>query len=282
MKKLIISFCMLAVGLITTAQDQQKDSVLPFYLKDRGTGIPTSMFGTYLKKKEIIIYPFYEYYYDNNAEYKPAELGYSSEQDYRGRFRSHEGLLFFGYGISDRLTIEMEGAIFSTATLYKSSDDNSNMPQKLKESGLGDVEGQLRWRWAKETTHRPEIFSYFETVFPFQKNRKIIGTQAWEFELGTGFIKGFNWGTITVRGAIGYTSDEKKIDPAEYAVEYLKYISKWFRFGIIIEGEQDEVSLITDLQVHISKNIFVRINNGFGITSKSPDYTPEAGVLFHF
>jgi hypothetical protein len=273
---------MLAVGFISLAQDQQKESSLPFYLEDRGTGIPTSMFGTYLKKKEIIVYPFYEYYSDNNAEYKPAELGYGSEEDYRGRFRAHEGLLFFGYGISDRLNIEMEGAVYSTATLYKSNSDNSNMPQKLRESGLGDVEGQLRWRWSKETIHRPEIFSYFETVFPFQKNRKIIGTQAWEFELGTGIIKGFNWGTITVRGAVGYTADEKKFDPAEYALEYLKYISRWFRVGVVIEGEQDEVSLITDLQFHISKNVFIRVNNGFGITSKSPDYTPEVGVLFHF
>lgn len=282
MKKLIISACMLALAYPATAQNQQKESESPFYLKDRGTGIPTSMFGTYVKQKEIIVYPFYEFTYDNNTEYKPAELGYFAEQDYRGRFRGHEALLFLGYGINDRISIEMEGALYSTATLYKADNDNSGMPQKLKESGLGDVEEQLRWRWIKETNHRPEIFSYFETVFPFQKNRKIIGTKSWEFELGTGLIKGFNWGTITLRGAIGYTTDGKKIEPAEYAAEYLKFISKCFRLGIIIEGEQDEVSFITDLQFHISKNVFVRINNGFGITSKSPDYAPEFGIVFHF
>jgi len=281
MKRLIPVVFILAFWFKSIGQDQRQ-SELPFYLKDRGTGIRTSMFGTYVKKKEIIVYPFYEYTYDNNFEYKPAELDYSSEQDYRGHFRSHEGLLFLGYGISDRVSIEMEGALYSSATLYKSIDDNSNMPQKIKETGLGDVEGQLRWRWTSETIRRPEIFSYFETVFPFQKNRKIIGTQAWEFALGTGFIKGFHWGTITLRGAISYTDEDKRLSFGEYAIEYLKFVTKWFRFGIIVEGEQDEAALIADLQFHLSKHAFIRLNNGFGITSKAPDYAPEVGVVFHF
>lgn len=280
MKRLITGICMLAAVSVTKAQQNAPE--LPFYLKDRGTGIPTSMFGTYVKQKEIIVYPFYEHVYDNNAEYKPAELGYLSEEDYRGRFTSHEALLFLGYGVSERMSIELEGALYSTASLYKADNDNSGMPNKLNESGLGDVEGQLRWRWVSEGIHRPEVFSYFETVFPFQKNKKILGTQAWEFELGTGLIKGFKWGTVTLRGAIGYTTDGKKIEPAEYGAEYLKFVSKWFRLGIIVEGEQDEVSFITDLQFHLSKSVFIRVNNGFGITSKAPDYAPEVGVVFHF
>jgi hypothetical protein len=281
MKRLTLAVFILAFWFKSDGQNQ-KQSELPFYLQDRGTGIPTSMFGTYIQKKEIIAYPFYEYTNDNNFEYKPSELGYSSEQDYRGHFRSHEGLLFLGYGISDRVSIEMEGALYSSATLYKSIDDNSNMPRKLEETGLGDVEGQLRWRWTSETIHRPEIFSYFETVFPFQKDRKIIGTQAWEFALGTGLIKGFRWGTITLRGAISYTDEDKKLSLGEYAAEYLKFVSNWFRIGIIVEGEQDEVALIADLQFHISKHAFIRVNNGFGVTSKAPDYAPEVGVVFHF
>lgn len=48
----------------------------PVYLKDRGTGLPTSMFGTYINKGEVIIYPFYEFYYNKDAEYKPADFGY--------------------------------------------------------------------------------------------------------------------------------------------------------------------------------------------------------------
>jgi hypothetical protein len=54
---------------------------LPFYLKDRGRGVPTSMFGTYVEKDQAILYPFYEYYYDNNFEYKPIELGSGNRPD---------------------------------------------------------------------------------------------------------------------------------------------------------------------------------------------------------
>ena len=84
------------------------------------------------------------------------------DQDFRGRYRAHEGLIFFGYGVSERLAFEIEAAVIS-AKQYKSKDDPSSMPDKLKESGLGDVESQLRWRWRKESISRPEFYSYFET-----------------------------------------------------------------------------------------------------------------------
>ena len=250
------------------------------YLKDRGTGIPTSMFGTYINKGEVILYPFYEYYYDKNAEYKPEQFGYNSEIDYRGLYKAHEGLFFLGYGISNWVAFEFEVSGIN-ATQYRSPMDNSGMPPRFNEKGLGDVEGQLRWRYNTETSRRPEFFSYFETVFPFQKNKKLIGTQDWELSLGTGLIKGFDWGTMTVRGAIEYSAAEDKFEIGEYAVEYLKKVSKSFSFYIGVEGTQDELEFITDLQFHLKPWMFVRINNSFGITSKTTDYSPELGVVFY-
>ena len=35
---------------------------------DRGTGVPTSMFGTYVRGGEWLVYPFVEHYRDNNFE----------------------------------------------------------------------------------------------------------------------------------------------------------------------------------------------------------------------
>jgi hypothetical protein len=251
------------------------------YLQDRGTGLPTSMFGTYIDEGEFIIYPFYEFYYDEDAEYKPSEYGYELNEDYRGFYRAHEGLIFFGYGISDQFAFEFEAAVIA-AKIYKAKDDLTEMPRVYKESGLGDVESQIRWRWLKENTDRPEFFSYFETVFPLQKNRKLIGTQDWEFKLGTGIIKGFDWGTITIRVAGEYSAGESKFDLGEYAIEYLKQVSDFFRFNVSIEGTQDELEFFADLQFHITNYAFIRINNGIGISSKATDYAPEFGVLFHF
>jgi len=254
---------------------------LPYYLKDRGTGVPLSMFNTFIDKGEFIFYLYYEYYYDQDSEYKPEEFGHNLGQDFQGRYRAHEGLVFLSYGLSDRLALELEAAVI-TATQYKADDDTSNMPDKLKESGLGDVESQLRWRWTEETLGQPEVFSYFETVFPLQKDKKLIGTQDWEFKLGTGMMKGFRWGTMTLRAAAEYSAAENKGELGEYALEYLKRISKLFRFYLGLEGTQDEVEAITDLQFHVHPNAFIRINNAFGVTSKATDYAPELGVLFHF
>jgi hypothetical protein len=214
-------------------------------------------------------------------EYKPAEFGYGLNEDFRGRYRAHEGLIFLGYGISDRLAVEFESAYIS-AQLHKSDIDPSPMPDSLEESGLGDVEGQIRWRWNHESANAPEFFNYFETVFPTGKRNSLIGTSAWQFKLGTGLIKGFRWGTITMRVAIDYDEGEKVFDLGEYAFEYLKRASDRFRFFVMLEGTQDEAALYPEIQWHFSRSVFLKVNNGFGLTSKATDFAPEVGVMFSF
>jgi len=253
---------------------------LPTHLKDRGTGVPTSMFGTYIRRGELIIYPFFEYYKDDDLEYKPSELGYPGEEDYRGRYRASEGLLFLSYGISENVAIEMEAAVID-ASLEKSPTDPSAVPGKIEESGLGDVEGQLRWRWKKETERRPEFFSYLEAVVPHSSEKVLIGNPGWEFKLGSGLVRGFSWGTLTARVAVEYSeASTSHFDLGEYAVEYLKRLSPQWRIYVGLEGTQDELSLITEVQWHLARNVFVKLNNGLGLTSKALDWTPELGILF--
>lgn len=257
----------------------QEEEDKPF-LRDRGSGIPTSMFGTYVEKGDIILYPFYEYYYDKDFEYEPFEFGYGLETEYRGKYTANEGLLYFGAGLSDWVMIEMEAAIIS-GKLEKDPNDISAMPNTIKESGLGDVEGQIRWRYNMETEKRPEYFSYFEFVFPFTKDKPLTGTSDWEFKLGSGVLKGFSFGTMTFRIAAEYDLGEKKFDLGEMALEYLRRVNKWFRFYVGVEGTQDEWELISDLQFHIKPWMFVRLNNALGITDKATDYAPELGVVFY-
>jgi len=116
---------------------------LPAYLDDRGEGVATSMFGTYVRRGEWIVYPFFEYYRDDDFEYKPEELGYPGELDYLGRYRASEGLLFLAYGLRENVAIEVEAAVIS-ASFEKAADDPSGVPSRLAESGLGDIEGQIR------------------------------------------------------------------------------------------------------------------------------------------
>lgn len=258
------------------AEDQ-----LPIYLRDRGTGIPTSMFGTYVRSGELLVYPYVEYYYDNDMEYTPREMGYGLDEDFRGKYRATEGLLFLGYGVTDWLALELEAAVI-TAELHKSDRDPSDMPDVIEESGLGDVETQIRWRWFEEKESRPELFSFFETVYPLQKHRKLIGTRDWELTLGVGIIKGFSWGTGTLRLAAAHDREEQETELGEYAVEYLKRISDGFRVFAAVEGEGDEVELITELQWHMRENMFVKFNCGFGLTSKATDYAPEVGIMLSF
>jgi hypothetical protein len=278
----------LAVGvaalpvMVQEASAQTTSEDLPEYLKDRGTGVATSMFGTYVRRGEFLVYPFFEYYRDNNIEYSPEELGAEGLTDYRGKYRASEGLVFFGYGITDDLALEMELAGIS-ATFDKSPDDFSAVPAHIEESGLGDVEGQLRWRWKRENERRPELFSYFELVIPHAEDKVLIGTPGWELKFGTGVTRGTSWGTWTVRAAVEYDeASTSHFDLGEYAVEYLKRVSPTWRFYVGIEGNSDELELITEAQWFLTRNVFVKLNNGLGLTSKATDWSPEVGVVFSF
>lgn len=268
-----------AVAIIACASHASAQEDLPRYLRDRGTGQPTSMFATYIRGGDLLIYPFFEYYLDDNAEYSPEELGYGLDEDFRGKYRASEGLIFLGYGFTDWLAIELEAAVID-ASLETASEDPTATPDRIEESGTGDVEGQIRLRWARETESRPEIFSYFEAVTPQQKDKVLIGTPDWEFKLGTGVTKGFSWGTMAVRAAVEYDKFESKYEPGEYAIEYIKRFSPKWRGYLGIEGSEDEVELITEAQWHISRSVYAKLNNAFGVTSKAADWAPEVGVMF--
>jgi hypothetical protein len=252
----------------------------PDRTRDRGPGVPLSIFGTYIGAGELVVYPFYEYYRDNDYEYEAAELGYGGDvTEFRGRFRGHESLIFLGYGISENVAVEFEAAVMS-ASLEKSPQDLTVLPRRLHQSGLGDVESQIRWRWKKENDTRPEWFSYFETVFPFQRSKLLIGTPEWEFKLGTGMIRGLSWGTITIRAAVANSGGS--FEPGEYAVEYLRRLSKRLRVFTAIEGSEDEVEWIAEAQVLLAQRVALKLNNAFGVTSKAADWAPEIGLLISF
>lgn len=249
-------------------------------LNDRGSGQPTSMFGTYVKDGELLLYPFFEYYYDNDLEYKPEELGYGLDQDFRGKYRASEYLIFAAYGFNDWLAAEIEASYHIKAKLETAPDDPSGIPSVIEESGTGDVEGQLHVRLAHETESRPEFFGYFEAVSPQQKDKVLIGTPDWEFALGAGAVRGFGFGTMTVRLAAGYSKEDDTFDLGEYAVEYLKRLSPAWRVYAGLEGEQDEVEFIPEVQWHIrTDKVFLRVNSAIGVTSKATDWAPEVGVV---
>jgi hypothetical protein len=285
----VVSVCRWPVGVLlltvavtpcgAAAQDPPRQ-VSPDRLRDRGEGLPTSMFGTYVRKGEVLVYPFFEHYRDRNFEYKPEELGAVGEEDYRGRYRANEALFFVAVGLSDRLAVEFEAAVIR-ATLDKSAVDRSSLPRRIDESGLGDIEGQVRWRWRAETAGGPEVFSYAEAVLPHATNKVLIGTSGWELKYGTGVVRGYGWGTLTARAAVEYSeASSSHVDSGEYAVEYLRRLSPTWRVYAGVEGTQDEVSVIGEIQWHISDRAFVRVNSGVGLTSKATDWAPEIGVVF--
>ncbi|MEK7315276.1 MAG: hypothetical protein AAB011_03780 [Candidatus Eisenbacteria bacterium] len=251
-------------------------------LADRGPGLSTSLFGTYVERGELLVYPFYEYTKSGYFEYQPRELGYPGSEDYRGEFVEEEYLLFLAYGISDRLAVELEAAVYTKATFDKANDDPSALPAHLEESGLGDVETQLRWRWSEETEERPEMFSFVKIVFPLQKDKVLVGTSDWEGEVGFGVTRGYRWGTITARASVAWDGEDQRAELGEYAFEYLKRLSPSWRLVATFEGEGEDMVVVGEAQWHFAPWGFLKLNCGFGISEKAEDLAPEVGVLFRF
>jgi hypothetical protein len=278
--------CMVvALALVLSAsvlQPAQAEEAPPVYLRDRGPGIPTSLFGSYIQKGEFLFYPFYEYFTYQHYAYKPSDLGYTGEQDYHGILREQQALLYFSYGVSDSMSVELEAGGMNEARFQKDPNDTSAVPSHIRESGLADIEAQVRWRWNKETAQRPEFFSFFEVAYPVSKNKHLIGTQDWKFALGLGVIKGYSWGTMSGRAAFAYDKGNGDTTLDEWAIEYLKRLSPTWRILLAVEGEESERQAIVEAQWQFSKNAYLKVNSGFGLTQESPAWAPEIGIMFSF
>ena len=252
---------------------------LPSYLRDRGTGMSLSQFGTYIRPGEVIFYPLYEYYYDHNLEYEPGDFGYPSRRELRARrYEAHEGILFLGYGLSENVAIEFEAGVISAEFLGAAADTFPTAGY-MQESGINDVEGQIRWRWNRETATKPEWFSVWETVFPTGKKHSLIGTSDWELKFGGGLVKGLSWGTITARLSLEYSAGENTFGNS-YSVEWLKRFSDNVRVFAMLEGSDDEIALVPELQWFMTRKVLLKLSPGVGVTSKATDFAPEIGLMF--
>ena len=271
----LTSICCLAIGNAVAAQ--------PVWLKDRGAGVTTSLFGTYITKDEWLVYPFYEYIKATREEYHGSELNGVGETDYLGELEEHELGLFIAYGIDEDLAIEFEAIVYGDVRLDKAADDNSSgIPNRISESGFGSVETNLRWRIRRETAELSEIFLNFEIEYPLQKNSLLLGAQDWEFSVGIGRVKGYSWGTLTPRISIAYDRAEDEVKIGEYALEYLDKVSDSFRWVATLEGEESDVSMIFETQWRLNNTSFWKIGSGFGVTGDAEDFSPEIGLMMSF
>lgn len=281
----LLSRTALLAVLATAAISPAHGDELPEWLQDRGTGVTTSLFGTYVRGGELLVYPFYEYVSSNGDEYHGSELGYSGGTDYLGTVTEHEAVLFLGYGITDDLAIEFETELYVDKTLERAPEDTtSGMPAKLHESGMGETELQLRWRFARETATRPEFYANLEVVPPLGRGsgNVLIGASDWEYAIGLGLVAGHSWGTLTPRISVVYEAAEDKVEAGEYAIEYLKRLSHRWRWVSTLEGESSDVIVVLEAQWHFSERAYWKFNSGFGLTEKADDFAPEVGLMMSF
>ena len=253
---------------------------LPVYFHDRGKGMWTSLFGTYIQKHELLIYPFFEYSYQHDFEYPSSDPGFNGDQTYRSKYKQGEYLVYLGYAINNWMGVEFESGVYTS--IKKASADTSKVPTTYKETGFGDTQIEFNFRLLTETSNRPDVFAYQEFDLPFQKNKHITGKQELQSKSGVGLSKGFSFGTLTSRFAIIWAPQAGTVKIGEYSLEYLKRISPVVRIYSGFEGTNlGELEYFAEVQPHFGKrkDSFIRLNDGIGLTNQTLDHLPEIGVL---
>jgi hypothetical protein len=229
----------------------------------------------------LLIYPFFAYSKDNDREYQPAKLGFGLNADFLTRFRSSEGVIFIGYGLSTKVALELEAA-YITAHLDKDPTDPSSMPARISEKEIGDLELQIRYRPLFETVHRPEIYTFLELTPATNTHKVLISEPGWDVKPGLGFVKGFSFGTLQLKITAEWNREAHSPDLGELSIEYLKRLSPALRFNLAVEGGEsgapDEFEMIGGLRWRISDNAWLKLDNSIGPSPKATGWGPQVGV----
>ena len=273
----------LDVSLAWPARSSAADPVASAYLRDRGGGLSTSMYGTYVRPGQGLLYAYYATSRDHDMEYEASRFGHQAAETFSGKYRDSAGQLFAAYGLASHLAVELEGA-YRTATFEKSPRDDSGTPAKLTERGMSDLEGQLRVLLSREGIGRPEIFGFLEITAPSHKREVLIGDSEWDVKPGLGLIKGFSWGTLTFRTSGEYTREDHAVNFGETSIEYLRRLSSAGQLFLAIEGGEgggpDEWILVTGGQARLAPHLALKLDNELGLFPKAPDWGVQAGLLF--
>ena len=277
----IVGIISIGAQLALSGSEESERDLWPVYLRDRGPGVATSEPGTYLRQGQWLVHPFYEFESKSATEYQGSELGFEGDETYLGRSNEIQAMLLVAYGVTPDLVVELESTLYRRAILNRAADDTtSGMPERIRESGSGAVEAEVRWRVARETERRPEFFANVEVGPPVLQDQELIGNSDWEVEVGLGAAKGLRWGTVTARASLAFEVGDGSAALGEYAVEYFSRLSERWNVAAAVEGENDQLTALGELQWRYRRDARVRINVGFGLTEFAPDYTIKLGVAF--
>jgi hypothetical protein len=274
----LTAVALLALGAGSLAA--QQDSV-QLSLRDRGPGIRTSEFQTYIQRGQFFIIPSASYMKDHNFEYNPIDWGFGQQADLRGTFHGSSGQLFLAYGVNDWLALEVEGS-YLDAQFERSPQDTTATPQQINESGFGDFAVQARLRFVKEKRSRPEIWGSLEFIPAANQDKVLIGDKQSDLKGEIGFTRGYQFGTMTFKTTIEYNHGDHHWDLGETSIEYLRQLSLNWRLMAAVEGGEggapDEFVFVTSFQARLARRAVLNFGNSFGLMSKSTDLEPYIGV----
>jgi hypothetical protein len=254
-------------------------------LPDRGPGVATSTTGLTLGPGELLVFASFERSENSGFEYSPNDFDVASGEDFQGNLRTSEEVVFLGYGLGDAFALGLEVAA-ARATFHRDEEDATGTPASVRESGLGDVQAELTWRFQRETERRPELYLFAEVALPHDRSKPLTGTPDWLAHVGVGLAREFSTGSLLSRISAEYDlASESPLDFGEWSLEWLHRFSSSWRLSAGFEGNiggannLDEVWTVADLEWRLAGRLALRFHSGYGLTSKTKGWSPEVGLV---
>jgi hypothetical protein len=204
-----------------------------------------------------------------------------------------EGALWLGTGIVTGVDL----GVFIPFRQLSPDEGNS-------ESGIGDVEAELKWNFLPESETAPALALKIGVGFPSADERKGLGSGG--YDLFATLLAGKGFGPVETYLNLGYTRiDKLEVEPEEGAggeeaetlnrsVYSASLAARWNvveQLGLVAEvqftsaeakGDDAAVSATVGAIWQITPAVGIDVGGRFGLTDAAADWTILAGLNFAF
>ena len=242
--------------------------------RDRGEGLPLSMFGTYIRSGQLVVMPVLRKCTATTTSVRSGELGSRARPSCAGA-STRTNVSCSSLRVLENIAAEFEIAGIS-ASLDKSPLDDSALPPRLEHRALATSRA-APLAMEEGIRHAAGAVQLLRDRVSRAAVEALIGTPDWELKFGFGLTRGLRWGTISARRSLGMPtapgSWESTRSSAEARVEPAAALRRSRR-------QRGRARADHGSQILLTTRIVLKLNNSFGLTSKATDWAPEIGVMF--
>ena len=177
-----------------------------------------------------------------------------TRRQYATALTQQDVLLFLAYGLSDRLTTQINDSLWQRQSLTPT-------PRRQDRESLQPV-FSLHWRGDHfEAPQRADLMGYLATVVPAEQLPLAADCDDCEFTMAMGMIWGYRWSTLS--GRLSGESGSHELGRApNYGFSFMHRASPKWRYLLAVGRDDEAVDLLGSAQWRIRPDAYVSFTAG--------------------